>query len=175
MHGTQIRFQGIVWTFGEREFAALLMDGHSAHGPGALPHAARSRGLPLTTDIRRVPLAPVPGWLIEATSEESAHGRQTRLTVHWPRVRPLLSHADVDLPQRWQQLAVTQRACLLLIGRDLVVDERELPQRVTRLAESGSLAAGVVTFRSGSSFRPRTHDRIVGHRRAARERRPVGQ
>ncbi|MFK0251265.1 hypothetical protein ACIQUM_41765 [Amycolatopsis azurea] len=171
MHGTQIRFQAVVWTFGEREFAALLMDGHSPHEPDALPQAARSRGLPLTTDIRHVPLAPVPGWRIEATSEETSLGRQTRLTVHWPRLSPLLSHADVDLPRRWQQLAVTQRVGLLLIGRDLI-GGRDLPGRVTRLAESGSLAAGVVAFRSGSAFQPRTYDRIAGHRRA---RRPVNR
>ncbi|OXM42483.1 hypothetical protein [Amycolatopsis alba] len=152
MNGTQIRFQGIVWTFGEREFAALLMDGHSAHGPDALLDVTQSRGLPLTTDIRRVPLALVPGWRIEVTFEDSGHAR---LSVHWPHVRPLVSHVGVDLPQRWQQLAVTQRAGLLLVGHDLVTDDHYLPERVTRLAESGSLAAGVVAFRSGNRSRPR--------------------
>ncbi|MEV7551907.1 hypothetical protein AB0N89_19985 [Amycolatopsis sp. NPDC089917] len=171
MHGTQIRFQALVWTFGAREFAALLMDGHSPHRPDALLHAAQSRGLPLTTDVRRVPSAPVPGWRIEATSLESDRGRQTRLTVQWPRVRPLVSHADVDLSQRWQQLAVTHRVGLLLIGRDLVGD-RNLPARVTRLAESGALAAGIVAFRSGSAFRPRT--RFL-HERGLERRRPVGR
>ncbi|MBB5850559.1 hypothetical protein ACFQ05_32770 [Amycolatopsis umgeniensis] len=150
MDGNQIRFQGIVWTFGKREFAALLVDGHSTNEPDALPRASRARGLPLTTDIRRVPLTLVPGWRIEATFEESALGTQVRLTVHWPHIRPLISLAGVDLPQRWQQLAVTQRSALLLIGRDLVAHDGALPARVARLAESGELAAGFVSFRSGN-------------------------
>ncbi|MEV6906739.1 hypothetical protein [Amycolatopsis sp. NPDC051071] len=166
MQGNQIRFQGVVWTFGEREFATLLMDGHSVSEgnrvPDALLRASQSRGLPLTTDIRRVPLKPVPGWQIEVTFEESALGPRPRLTVRWPHVRPLVSHAGVDLPQRWQELAVTQRVGLLLVGCDLVTDnaparDGDLPSRIARLAVSGALTAGVVAFRSGNRVRPQTY------------------
>ncbi len=166
MDGNQIRFQGIVWKSGEREFAALLMDGHSTHEgnrvPDALLRASQARGLPLTTDIRRVPLKPVPGWRIEVTFEDSVHGPRPRLTVQWPHIRPLVSHTGVDLPRRWQELAVTRRVGLLLVGCDLVADGNP-PSRVARLAETGALAAGVVAFRSGNPLRPRT--RVIHHNR----------
>ncbi|WP_205669225.1 hypothetical protein [Amycolatopsis suaedae] len=178
MRNNRITLQGVVWTFGDRELAALLLDGHTVRdGPEALLLAAQSRGLPLTTDLHHLSSAPVPGWGIDV---DVTRYPRTRLTVRWPRPRPLIDAAEVGFPARWQWLAATQRTVLLLVGCTLVTApdgtarRDALPVRVSRLAESGLLAAGFAEFRSGGRrgaapvrrIRPRTKRRFSRARRS---------
>lgn len=149
MIGCELHVQAGVWQ-NHGDHAALFMEGEApdrANGGGPMPDAlyrvALARGLHLTTDLEHLDFRPLHGWHVWIDD-------QNTVTLQWPRFRPLLDHAPLDLPEEWTTAAKSEGYVVLFAGYALGMHEHTTDhaahpaEHLEHAAEIGALASGVV-------------------------------
>jgi hypothetical protein len=150
MAGSELHVQARIWRRRDDLLAGLVMEGEAPQRrPGgraamdALHRAVLARGLPLTTDVQRMDLRPVPGWRLEIEPRGA-------LTLRWPRFRPLFQDAPLDLPPGWMRLVTAREVVVVFVGYGLGLhgsidpDHGQATVPLEQVAEVGALAAGAV-------------------------------
>lgn len=147
MQGSELHAQAVVWCHREPCLPVLVMEGEApdrtnggAIAVDALHRVALATGLRLTTDLDHLQLRPLAGWRMLIDDAD-------RVTLRWPRFRPLLDKAPLDLPSGWLRIATTAHVALVFAGYGLGLHGggTGLGRRLLCAAEVGALAAGAVT------------------------------
>jgi hypothetical protein len=151
MHDSELHTQASLWRDRSHRTAVLVMEGqardHTTGGTAidALHRVVLARGLRLTTDLAYRDPRPTPGWRVRIDGDRT-------ITLVWPRFRPLLDHAPVDLPPGWLRTALSAGQIELFVAYGLGIrgpgHAESLPSRLDRAARTGAVAAGVLTLLS---------------------------
>jgi hypothetical protein len=147
MSGAELHAKACVWeeNSGVR-IAVLVMEGEAidwanggAVATDALYRVVLARGLHLTTDLDHRDRRPLRGWRVRIDEDRA-------VTIDWPRLRPLVDHAPVELPRGWLRTAIGTGRVELVVGYGLGLRDDTYGGllRVERAAEIGSIAAGTV-------------------------------
>lgn len=167
MEDSLLHAQACTWT----THAALIMEGEAQDpldgghlAPDALYRVALACGLRLTTDLDRLDTRPTPGWRICV--------EDGRTTLEWPRFRPLLDRAPLDLPDGWFGAARRTGLVMVFVGYGFGMREHagetgcHSADHLPQAAEIGTLAYGATSLVIG-----RPHDTAV--RRETESRIPA--
>jgi hypothetical protein len=149
MDGTELHAKACVWeeNSGVR-IAVLVMEGEAIDwvnggsvAADALYRATLARGLHLTTDLDHRDRRPLRGWQVRVDEDRT-------VTIDWPRLRPLVDHAPLELPRGWLRTAIMAGRVELVVGYGLGLRDDTYGglARVERAAEIGSVASGTLTL-----------------------------
>jgi hypothetical protein len=151
MQDSELHAQAGIWCHRELRLAVLVMEGEApdrsnggAVASDAFYRVALAYGLTLATDLDHLVRQPLGGWRILIDDAG-------RVTVRWPRFRPLLDKAPLGLPIGWLDIATARHVVLVFAGHGLGLHGHPhggstgLDRRLRCAAEAGALAAGAVT------------------------------